>query len=615
MQGFMSTPSRPEPFADLLARRGVALFDGAMGTMLYAKGVFINRAFEELNLTNPALVREVHEAYVAAGADILESNTFAANRFKLSPRGLAEKVQEINVRGAELAREAAGEKAWVAGSVGPLGVHIEPFGPIAREEAREVFQEQARALAGAGVDLFVVETFAHRPEIEEAIRAIREEHDLPIVAQVSVGKGGVTVEGVDAGAAATRLAEAGADAVGVNCSEALAALDALEAMRRAVDMPLTGQPNAGQPHTVEGRNLYLATPDYIVAWARRAMRQGARLLGGCCGTTPDHIRALRKAVTDAEPATTAATVARNVDRPPAAQPVPLQEKSGIARKLAGGGFVSGVELPLPSGWVAGPVLEEVRRLAASGVDFVALPEESRSEARMPPLILAQLCGAAEGIEPVVQYSCRGRRMAQMRSDLLGACATGIHNLLLVTGEPMSAAGDAEPDLDIDSIGLVNLADRLNHGEDIGGNPIGEPTRFHIGVRLDATAFDREREISRFNWKVDAGAEFAITAPVFDPDALRSLLETPEMLKVPAIATIWPLRSAREAEFFEQEMAEVPVPAAIVERMREAEARGDEAAEGLAIAREVAAAVRPFVRGLQVVAPDGHAETALAVLAP
>jgi homocysteine S-methyltransferase len=604
-------PARPgaEPFADLVARGGVALFDGAMGTMLYIRGVFINRSFEELNLKQPGLVRDVHSEYLAAGADILQTNTYAANRFKLSPRGLAERVQEINTRGVEIAREAAAGRAWVAASVGPLGVRIEPFGPIGRDEARDVFAEQVRAVEDAGVDLYILETFTHLPELEEAMRAVRAASKLPVVATVAVGKGGRTREGVAAGEAAARIAEAGADVIGVNCSEALAVLEGLEAMQAAVDVPLIGQPNAGQPRTVEGRNIYLASPDYIVAWARRALRAGAHFLGGCCGTTPDHIRALRQVIGDAVPATAAHAVARTADAEPHAEPVALEEKSALARAIASERFVIGAELPLPTGWTAEAEFAAAAELADGGIDFLALPEGPRTAARMPPFALA---GSVEGIETVPHYSCRGRRLSRMQSDLLGACAQGISNLLVVTGEPLSAAGDAGPDLDVDSIGLVNLVARLNHGEDIGGNPIGDPTRFHIGVRLDASAYDRAREVSRFFWKVDAGAEFALSAPLFDVEALESLLDDLKT-RIPVIATIWPLRTAREAEFFEQEMADVPVPPALVRRMQEAEIRGGEAAEGLAIARELAEAARPLVQGLQIVAPDGRAGTVLEVL--
>jgi len=610
------TPTRPgrEPFRHALEQGAVILLDGAMGTMFYSRGIFINRAFEELNLTRPALVREVHEEYVAAGAQVLETNTYTANRFRLSAHGLADEVERINGRGVEIAREAGGGRVWVAGSIGPLGVRIEPFGPIARDEARAVFAEQARALAIAGVDLFVVETFSHLPEIEEALRAVREVSDLPLLATVTVDKGGVTREGVDAGEAAQRLVACGADAVGVNCSEALWTLDALEVMRRAVQVPLVGQPNAGQPREVQGRSIYLASPDYLVAWARRAVRVGARLLGGCCGTTPDHIRTLRQAVQESVPEPPAAAVVRRAGATPIVRPVRRAERSALAGALVSGRFVLGAEVPLPLGCHVEDTLAAARRLASAGATYLSLPEGTRSEARMPPYALAQLLEPVRGLEPVVYYSCRERRLSRIQSDLLGAWATGVANLLLVTGEPTKSVVDAPTDLDVDSIGAVNLAARLNHAEDIGGNPIGKPTGFHIGVRLDPSAFDRQRELARHHWKVDAGAEFAVTTPVFDPSLLRSLiegLEGPE--RIPLVATIWPLQSAAEAEFFEYERIDVPVPADLVRRMQEAEGTGSEVEEGIAIARELALAVKPFVQGIQVYVPEGRVDTALAVL--
>jgi homocysteine S-methyltransferase len=595
-------------FDDLLKGGGAVLLDGAMGTRLYGKGVFVHRAFEEANLVQPALVREVHDEYVAAGAEILETNTFAANRFRLSAHGLAGKVREINVRGAAIAREAASGRALVAGSMGPLGVRIEPFGPTGRDEAREVFAEQAKALAEGGVDLLVLETFAHLPEIDEAVRAVREACGLPVIAQLSVATGGCTREGVAAGEAAARLVAAGASVVGVNCSEALAALEALEAMRAAVEAPLCGQPNAGQPRSVEGRNLYLASPEYLVAWAKRALRAGVRFLGGCCGTTPDHIRALRSMLGASAPGAPPIRRAPARRRASAARKPAPDARSRLARSLAQGEFVRGVELPAPAGWVASSVIDAARRLAEARVTLLSLPE---TRGGLPPLVLGQLCARVQGIEPLVHYSCRLRRLPRMQSDLLGACAMGISNLLLVTGAPSHAGADAESDLDVDSIGAVNLAARLNHGEDMAGNPIGEPTRFHMGVRLDATAPDRARELSRMRWKVDAGAEFAVTAPVFDPDALASALR--DGPRLPVIATIWPLRSAREAEFFEQQMADVPVPGALVRRMQEAEGRGEEEAEGVRIARDLVAALKPLVQGVLVAAPDGAVERALEVV--
>lgn len=605
-----------ESFADFLAGDGVALFDGAMGTMFYQRGVFVNRAFEELNLTEPDLVRDIHKDYVEAGADIIETNTFSANRFRLQPFGLAEEVVRINTSAVELAREATQGRAWVAGAMGPLGVRIEPFGKIAKSEAREVFSEQARALCDAGVDLIVLETFSHLPELEEAIAAIKALSSLPLVAQLTVTSGGLTREGVPAAEAAARLEAAGANVVGVNCSEPLAALDALVDMQEVTTLPLVGQPNAGQPRSIGGRNMYLATPEYLVAWSRRAVRQGARLVGGCCGTTPEHIMAMRGSMGErpAEIHARGAQVARKRHEKPSVEPIPRPRKSILSSSLARGEFVRGIAIPAPLGWDSADVVTAARKAALGGATFVSFAEGSTTRAHLPPAAMAQVSAKA-GIESVVYYACRGRRLVRMQTELLGHFATGITNVVLVTGSPLTAGAeqDAWPELEVDSIGAVNLADRLNHGEDIGGNPIGKPTGLHVGVRIDPTAFDLARERARLQWKVDAGAEFGVTAPIFDPEALSAMLGSESAEELPFIATIWPLRSARETEFFEQRSASVPVPEALVERMRRAEADGRESEEGVAIAVETLQALRGLVAGVQIVAPSGDIERAIEVL--
>ncbi|MFT7583215.1 MAG: methionine synthase I (cobalamin-dependent)/5,10-methylenetetrahydrofolate reductase [Myxococcota bacterium] len=614
-----SRPDGPLPdFRAFLAGDGVALFDGAMGTALYTRGVFIHRPFEELNLTQPDVVRAVHSEYIEAGADIIETNTFTANRFRLSPHGLAEQVVEINAAAVSIARSVADGRVWVAGAIGPLGVRIEPFGPISRDEAREVFAEQAKALHDAGVDLFCLETFSHLPELLEAVHAVRSVSSLPIVAQVAGGAGGATREGVNAGDAATQLEDAGVDVVGVNCSDALSTLTALTMMQGAVDLPTVAQPNAGQPKDVEGRKIYLGNPDYFVTWGRRALRQGARLLGGCCGTTPEHIRALRNVLGEIAPEERGREIARRADRAPAATPVERARKSVLAASLAAGRFVTSVEVPPVRGWVTKDIVEAGRQLALAGVTVMSIPEGPATIAHLPPLAQAQLCRQV-GMGTLIYYSCRGRRLTRMQSDLLGAAASGVANLMLVTGQPTvpGAEQDAWPDLEVDAIGLVNLVNRLNHGEDIGGNPIGRPTEFHAGVHLDPTAHDQDQEKRRFYWKLDAGAEFAITAPVFDVATLTECLaslEPPEgRAMIPVIGTVWPLLSASQAELFEHRRSSVPVPSALIERMRRAETDGREEAEGLLIAKELAAAIRPHVQGLQVVAPNGRVDLALAVL--
>ncbi|MFT5431647.1 MAG: methionine synthase I (cobalamin-dependent), partial [Myxococcota bacterium] len=468
-----------DSFQDFLDGEGVALLDGAMGTMLYSRGAFIHRAFEELNVSEPGMVREIHAAYLAAGADIIETNTFAANRFRLSPHGLEKRVEELNRAGVARVREAAGGRAWIAGAMGPLGVRIEPFGAIGRDEAREVFRQQAAVLEDEAVDLFLLETFSHLPELLEAIAAIREVSQRPIVAEMRVTTGAVTPEGVDVAEVARAVELAGANVVGVNCCEALAALDALGEMHDSTSLPLVGQPNAGGPRSVGGRNLYLASADYLVAWGRRAVRNGARLLGGCCGTRPEHIRALREAVGQAHAPAANTRVRRAKTRPPAAPPVPLLEKSPLATALSRGSFPLGVSFPPSRGHGSRDITRAARQLKLAGVDFVSLPEGTGARAHAPPIVLAGACRQA-GILPVVEYSCRGRRIERIQSDLIGASMLGVETLVLVTGDPLNpgAEQDAWPDLEIDSIGAMNLAVRLNHGEDIGGNAIGQPTAFH-----------------------------------------------------------------------------------------------------------------------------------------
>jgi methionine synthase / methylenetetrahydrofolate reductase(NADPH) len=602
-------------FREFLAGRAVALCDGAMGTMLYGQGVFIHRAFEQLNLSDPERVADVHRAYIAAGVTVLETNTYAANRFRLAAHGLVGDLADINREGVALAKAAAAARAWVAGAMGPTGVRIEPFGPIARAEAREVFAEQAEVLSKAGVDLLLLETFAHLPELEEALRAVREVTDLPVMAQVAVSTGGLTREGVDAGEAARRLEAAGADAVGVNCSDALATLEALERMAAATDLPLVAQPNAGQPRSVDGRSIYLATPDYVRAWGKRALSVGARILGGCCGTTPEHIRALAEALEGEEARAEPARAARHQrDVAPVRKPA-ASEPSRLARSLASGVFVRGVEVQAPCGWTADGVVELAAEVARRGEHwFVSLSEGPPAVAHVPPTVLATLC-AAQGAETLVHYSCRGRRLVRMQAHLLGAFATGVRNLLVVTGDPLDpgASPDAPSDLEVDSIGAVHLVSRLNRGQDVASNPIGAPTAFHAGVRLDPTAVDLERELDRFGAKVEAGAQFAVTIPIFDPPALEALLARAGSGHVPVVATVWPLGSAREAEFFEHQLANVPVPEPLIERMRRADAAGRGREEGLAIAREIALALRPAVQGLLVVVPQGGAGEAIAIL--
>jgi methionine synthase / methylenetetrahydrofolate reductase(NADPH) len=595
-----------ESFLDALDRR-VLVCDGAMGTMLYAKGVFVNKSFDALNLTQPDLVADVHRAYLRAGADVLETNTFAANRIKLAAFGLADQLRAINAGGARLARQIARDQAWVAGAIGPLGIRIEPWGKTGVDEAEAWFREQAEGLLEGGVDLFVLETFRDLNEIGAAIRAIRGVCALPVVAQMTTEEDGNSLDGTPPERFAPALLDRGADVIGVNCSVGPAPmLDTVERIGRIVDARLAAPPNAGRPRDIEGRTLYLSSPEYMASYAKRFVAQGVRLVGGCCGTTPEHIRQIKTAVTGqaASPPRAAATVAPAADVP-SAPPVPRAEKSRMAHALARGKFIFGVAIEPPRGHDPAPALDVAERLRIRGVDVVTITEAPRGGARMSALSLAVLIQQA-GLEPVLQYACRDRHLLGMQSDLLGAHAVGVRNLLIFTGDPRSVGdySDAAVVFEVDSIGLANAVSRLNRGCDVGGQAIGRPTAFHTGVIANPTAPNLEEELRRFVYKVEAGAEFAVTEPIFDIPALDSFLSGIECVRIPVIAAVRPFDSLRHAEYLANEVPNLRVPEALLDRMRRAEGPEAEVREGVAIAQEIARAVCTRVQGLQIEGPQG-----------
>jgi homocysteine S-methyltransferase len=603
-----------KPFREQLAE-SIVVFDGAMGTELYARGVFINKCFDELNLSNPRLVSEVHLAYKNAGADVLESNTFGANRFKLGGHGFADQTVAINKEGARIAREAAGEDLYVAGSVGPLGLRIEPWGPTSMEEAREAFREQVQALAEGGVDLISIETISDLSEMHQAILAAQEACDLPIVAQMTVEEDGTSLYGTQPEIFAARLDEWGADVIGVNCSVGPhAMLQALEHVARATEKPLIAQPNAGAPRNVDGRNIYLCSPEYMGSYARRFIRTGAKAVGGCCGTSPEHIRHIVKSVRMLQPAQ------RHVQifiprEDSGVTPVALREKSRLSAKIAAGEFVTSVELVPPKGISARRVLENGRILREKGVDAINIPDGARASARMGAMFLALKMEQESGIEPILHYCCRDRNLIGMQGDLLGLYASGLKNILIITGDPPKLGDypDATAVFDVDSIGLTNMVTRLNHGLDLGGSPIGDPTGYFVGVGANPGAMDMENELKRFRYKVEAGAEYAITQPVFDIDQLKAFIAAVKDHSVPIIAGIWPLASLRNAEFMRNEVPGVVVPDHVMERMRKADAEGRGKEEGGVIARETLEEIRATVAGAQVSAPFGKIQGALDVL--
>jgi methionine synthase / methylenetetrahydrofolate reductase(NADPH) len=607
-------------FTEELSRR-VLVCDGAMGTMLYAKGIFINKSFDELNLTQPDLVAEIHQAYVRAGADVIETNTFGANRVKLAPFGLGDRVKAINAQGARIARHAAREQAYVAGSIGPLGIRIEPWGKTGVDEAEEYFRDQVAGLLEGGVELFVLETFHDLNEIFAAIRAVRSLSDLPIVAQVTTEDDGNTLDGAPPEAFVPQLEAAGATVIGTNCSVGPAGmLETIERMSRVTHAPLSAQPNAGRPREIEGRNIYLSSPEYMASYARRFIANGVRLVGGCCGTTPEHVRHIVLAVraqanTAAGPAAGARAKEQARISVPTAEPVTRGEKSRLANALVRRSFIVSVELMPPRGHHAESLVEQARQLRIHGVDFVNIPDGPRATARMSALAAALVVQQQAGLETILHYACRDRNLLGMQSDLLGAHSMGVRNVLIVTGDPPRVGDypDATAVFDVDSIGLTNVVARLNRGQDIGEQSIGQPTAFHIGVALNPGATDIEDELRRFDYKVKAGAEFAITQPVFSAEEFTAFLKRIDGQDVPILAGIMPLESLRHAEFMANEVPGVRVPEAVVDRMRRAEEAGRAAAEGLAIAREIAAEIRPLVQGLQISAPAGALEAVLGVM--
>jgi homocysteine S-methyltransferase len=606
-----------QPFKEALDQR-VLVCDGAMGTMLYSKGVFINKSFDALNLSRPELVEEVHQDYVRAGADVVETNTFGANRIKLGSFGLNDSLVAINVEGVRIARRAAGERAYVAGSIGPLGIRIEPWGKTGIDEAREYFLEQARALLEGGVDLFVLETFRDLNEIGAAIDAVRLVSDLAIVAQMTTEEDGNTLDGTPPERFAPELEQRGATVIGVNCAVGPAPmLETIERMEAVTRVRLSAQPNAGKPRDVEGRNIYLCSPEYMASYARRFILHNVRLVGGCCGTTPEHIRQIKIAVRGAAPSADPAARSRATAARPAvaAPPVPLAQKSRLAGQMRRGAFVVGVELLPPRGFEAEPAIQKARELKRYGVDVVNIPDGLRAGARLSALSLAVLIEQQAGIETLLHYSCRDRNLLGIQSDLLGAHAMGLRNLLLITGDPGRVGDypDATAVFDVDSIGLTNVVTRLNHGCDVGGQAIGAPTAFHLGVSFNPAASNLDEELRRFDYKVEAGAEFILTRPIFDVAAFERVHKRIGAAQLPIVAGIFPFDSVRNAEFMANEVPGVRVPEAVMERMRRADGLAAAGAEGVAVAREIAAALRGAVQGVQVSTPSGSIEAALAVI--
>ena len=612
-----ATTSRVQEFREQLSRR-VMVADGAMGTMLYSKGVFINRCYDELNLSAADMVRQIHQEYAKAGAEILETNTYGANRARLAGFGLLEKLTAINQAGVRLAREAAKDKAFVAGAIGPLGQHIEPLGPISFAETRSIFREQAETLVEAGADLLILETFSNIDELREAIFAAREAAgpEMVIVAQVTIDDCGHLPGGMDTETFTHHLNEWPADAIGCNCSVGpKVMLETVEKMMGYSNKPISAMPNAGQPARVEGRNIYLCSPEYMAQYARRLLWAGVKIVGGCCGTTPEHIKLLRSEARSLQPGhrKLAVTVDEPKAKAQALPKIPAAQKSRLGAKLAERKFVAFVEILPPRGVDASKEIEGARLCAAAGIDCINVPDGPRASARMSAQVTCQLIQEKAGIEAVNHFCCRDRNILGIQSELLGTHAAGVRNLICITGDPprMGTYPDATAVFDVDAIGLVNIVNNLNQGLDIGGNPMGSQTALLIGVGANPGALNMDEEIRRFEWKVEAGAEYVVTQPVFDLDLLENFLKRTESSRIPVICGIWPLTSYRNAEFMVNELR-VPVPEYYMERMRRVDNAEKSRQEGVAIAREMVERVRPLVQGVQLSAPFGRYQMALDV---
>ena len=600
------------------------LCDGAMGTTLYARGVFINRCYDELNLSQPDLVRSVHDEYIQSGAELIETNTFGANSFRLLRYGLQDQVYAINKAGAEIARQAAEQlaekqagKAWVAGAIGSLGIHLEPLGKTGLDEARAAFAEQIRGLQAGGVDLLAIETLVALNEAEQANKAAQEvAPELPILVMVTVDEEANCLDGTSAEVAATRLTAWGADVVGCNCSTGPATvLTALEKLAAATDRPLAAMPNAGMPRAVDGRNIYLCSPEYMASFARKFLKAGAQFIGGCCGTTPNHIRAMKSALRAVDAQKISAHATAKVPIVTETPPPPIEQRSKIGKLIHDGTVVTMVEIVPPRGIDCIKELEGAALLAARGIHAINVPDSPRASARMSGQSLCIQIQQKIGVETILHYTCRDRNVLSIQSDLLGASSIGLKNILCLTGDPPKLGNypDATAVFDVDAIGLVNIVHRLNHGLDIGGNPIGASTGFTIAVAANPGVPDLDNEVRRFAYKVEAGAEYAITQPVFDLRVLEAFLKRIEGFRIPVIAGIWPLTSLRNAEFMKNDLR-VSVPDSVMLRMQQASAPEAARAEGILIAQEMLETARPMVQGVQVSAPFGRYTVAAEVLA-
>ncbi len=602
-------------------KQGIVIGDGAMGTVLYERGAFLNTCFEELNLTRPDLVAEIHKDYVSAGADFIESNTFGANAFKLMRFGLAERADEIITAAVTLARRAAAETAFVAGAMGPLGIDLPEVPQTKRDAALKAFAEQAGTLHRAGVDFLLLETFSSVDELLLALKAIDGVSDKPIIAQLACESRLETRFGSPIEEAIAAIeSHPSVVAVGLNCAIGPSdMLEAIKKIRNVTTKPLSAQPNAGLPRQVEGRMLYMCTPEYMAEYAKRFFENGVKVIGGCCGTTPKHIREIVKAVRPLAkamaPQKSIVIAEMKAKQEAAFEARPLAQKSRIGEKIATGQPVYCIELTPPRGTDTAAMIANAKLCAEHGIDAVNIPDGPRASARLSPLVTAVKIQQAIDIETILHVCCRDKNIIGLQSDLLGIEAMGIKNVLLITGDPpkLGEYPDATAVFDLDAIALTKVVRNLNRGLDIAGNALPGPLSLTIGVGANPVASEMQREIDRFTQKAAAGAEYAITQPVFDVNMFFAFQEKVGNCNVPLIAGIWPFTSYKNAEFMANEVPGVVVPSQLLQRMAQAKTQEDGRKIGIEIAREMIKQLAPHVAGFAVSAPFGNVRMALAAL--
>lgn len=596
------------PFLQRL-EEGPILCDGAMGTMLYSRGIPFDQCFDALNLTRRDLVQGIHLEYIQAGAEIIETNTFGANRVKLGQHGFEERVRDINFWGAKIAKEArdiAGRPVFIAGSVGPLGKPLAPFGLISREEAREIFKEQIEALIEGGVDLLILETFFDLRELEQAVLAAKEVCDLPIIAQMTFNEEGRTIMGNTPEEVVAVLDTLGADVIGANCSTGPQPVYmVIQEMLKVSRRPLSAQPNAGYPARIEGRFIYPSTPTYMAEYARRMVQAGVRVVGACCGTTPQHIAAIREAIKDLRPPEVQPVVVASPRREEKAPP-PVAAPTELSRKL-GRQFVISVEVDPPKGLDPTKDLQGAKLLKEKGADVINVGDSPMARVRMSALAMCYLIQEHVGMETIIHFTTRDRNILGLQADLIGAHAMGVRNVLALTGDP-PRIGDypgATAVYDVDSIGLIRILSHLKRGTDLAGKPIGQPASFFVGCALDLNPQVRDRELPRLEQKIEAGADFIMTQFIFEPEPLLDFLEKVGKPPIPMMVGILPLQSYRQAEFLANEVPGIVIPAWVRERMRQAGNRGRE--EGLALAEELLKAIMDKVEGVYLMPSFGRYE--------